>query len=272
MPRSNEAFLLSGWLFADLLLALAVLFLAANTGGIKAKPLLPPTLNITPTILDMTRGTAPCTLSANIARCTITVGESGSSQGNVTWSVSNDISNNIRYSNNGQVSNGGQFSPGQSQQLVISNIPCQNGSFTFTADRITSNLSDQATATPVNVRLLCTAHQERLNFNDETFTLNVNNINALLNNDNTQINDIKQQIQNTTLLRGKSVGFAVVYDGAPTDNDTGMAKKVAGKIYTILPTIPKTSNCDFSRSSFYVPLYNLGLPQNQVQVDVYFFT
>ncbi len=34
MPRVHDTVLLSGWLFADLLLALAILFLAANTNGI----------------------------------------------------------------------------------------------------------------------------------------------------------------------------------------------------------------------------------------------
>lgn len=41
--RRNQPTLLVGWLFADLLLALAVLFLIANTTGVAAKPKPPPT-------------------------------------------------------------------------------------------------------------------------------------------------------------------------------------------------------------------------------------
>jgi hypothetical protein len=41
--RVHDTVMLSGWLFADLLLALAVIFLAANTVGIKPKPIPTPT-------------------------------------------------------------------------------------------------------------------------------------------------------------------------------------------------------------------------------------
>ena len=61
MPRVRDTVLLSGWLFADLLLALAVLFLVANTAGIKLAPILPPTLIVNPTILDANTNTSNCT-------------------------------------------------------------------------------------------------------------------------------------------------------------------------------------------------------------------
>ncbi len=47
-PRVRDTVLLSGWLFADLLLALAIIFLA-NTGGIQLKPIPTPTPTVTPT-------------------------------------------------------------------------------------------------------------------------------------------------------------------------------------------------------------------------------
>src|SRR5947208_2448124 len=37
-PRMHDTVMLSGWLFADLLLALTIIFLSANTGGVKPKP------------------------------------------------------------------------------------------------------------------------------------------------------------------------------------------------------------------------------------------
>jgi len=51
-PRVKDTIMLSGWLFADLLLALAVLFLAANTVGAKPQPPTPtpvPTQALVPT-------------------------------------------------------------------------------------------------------------------------------------------------------------------------------------------------------------------------------
>ncbi|GAC1629778.1 MAG: hypothetical protein NVS4B7_18440 [Ktedonobacteraceae bacterium] len=56
-PRVKDTIMLSGWLFADLLLALAILFLAANTVGAKPQPIptptpvptLAPTATFTPT-------------------------------------------------------------------------------------------------------------------------------------------------------------------------------------------------------------------------------
>jgi hypothetical protein len=47
-PRTQNTVLLSGWLFADLLLALAVIFMAANTVGIKPKPIPTPIPTVIP--------------------------------------------------------------------------------------------------------------------------------------------------------------------------------------------------------------------------------
>src|SRR5947209_782920 len=47
--RMRDTVLLSGWLFADLLLALVVIFLAANTVGVKPQPIPTPTPTPTPT-------------------------------------------------------------------------------------------------------------------------------------------------------------------------------------------------------------------------------
>jgi hypothetical protein len=47
--RPRDTVLLSGWLFADLLLALAVIFLSANTVGVKPKVIATPIPTPTPT-------------------------------------------------------------------------------------------------------------------------------------------------------------------------------------------------------------------------------
>jgi hypothetical protein len=265
MPRVRDTVLLSGWLFADLLLALAALFLVANTGGIKLQPVLPPILEVTPSILDANSTIAGCTGGTSAPQCSVTVTESKTSEGNITWTVSSDISDTIQYSNKS-----GTLSPGQSIKLTISALPCQNGSFTFNAQRAT----DKTVTAPVVVAFHCIPPQikpERLNFAYQTFTLNINDVNAFLNG-NGQNNDIKQQIESTAVLQGKSVGLAIVYGGAPDVGSINQAQQVAQKIYSILRTINQDGFTAFDRSSFYVPLYTLGNPSNLVSVDVYFFT
>lgn len=270
MPRSNESFLLSGWLFADLLLALAVLFLAANTAGIKP---IPPTLTVSPTALDINSHTPNCTLQAsnspdtNVAQCNVTLEEPKGSSGDIHWSIGSDISNTIQYTIGAQAVTGGRLSPGQQKVLTISAIPCQNGSFTFNTMPIGENISE----VPLVVLFKCTPLKERLDPIYKTFYLNVNDVNALRSNDTAQINDIKQQIARTTLLSNKKVGLAIVYDGAPTPADISTAQDVAGKIYNILNSFQNNDASPFSRSSPYVNLYNLGHSQHEVQVDVYFF-
>ncbi len=266
MPRVRDTVLLSGWLFADLLLALAVLFLVANTSGIKLKPVLPPTLIVNPTILDANANTSYCTGGTSAPQCNVTIGESKASEGDIMWTVSSDISDTIKYS-----SNSGKLSPGQSITMSISAIPCQNGSFTFKAQRVSD---DKATATPVIVSFHCIPPKitpERLDFSYRSFTLNINDVNAFLSG-NSQDSNIKQQIENTAILQGKSVGLAIVYGGAPDVGSIAQAQQVAQKIYRLLGTLNQDRFHVFDRSSFYVPLYTLGNPQNSVQVDVYFFT
>src|SRR5258708_13351439 len=97
MPRVRDTVLLSGWLFADLLLALAVLFLVANTAGIKLKPVLPPILLVTPTILDANANAVNCMGGTIAPQCTITIEEAKASVGDITWTVRSNIINSIKY-------------------------------------------------------------------------------------------------------------------------------------------------------------------------------
>jgi len=265
MPRVRDTVLLSGWLFADLLLALAVLFLVANTAGIKLAPVLPPTLTVSPTILDANTNTTNCIGGTSAPQCTVTIGESKASEGDITWTVSSDISDTIKYS-----LTTGTLSPGQSVIMTISAIPCQNGSFTFNALRA----SDKTPASPVIVSWHCSpphVKPERLDFSYKSFTINVSNVSAFLSG-SSQDNDVKQQIINTSILRGKNVGLAVAYGGAPDQGTIGQAQQVARKIYSILGSLGQNGFHTFDRSSFYVPLYVLGAAQGTVQIDVYFFT
>ncbi len=280
MLRSNEPFLLSGWLFADLLLALAVLFLAANTATIQP---VPPILNVTPTSLDINNHTPNCTLQTlpdgtSIAQCTVSIAEEKGSKGDLNWSVSSDIGDSIKYTIDNQATTSGRLSPGQQKTLTISAIPCQNGSFTFQAKPADGSNTSINSRT---VMLKCKTPKERLDFNYQTFQLTVNDVNALLSG-NSQDQNIKQQIMNIPGIRNKSVGLAAVYDGARNDDQIQQAQQVAQKIYSIMGSMGRDGFHSFDRSSFYRsnafdsvsrrPLYNLGDPPEKVQVDVYFFT
>jgi hypothetical protein len=265
MPRVRDTVLLSGWLFADLLLALAVLFLAMNTSGIRPKPVLPPTLVVSPTILDASANTPDCTGGPLIYQCHVTVQESQASEGPLTWSLTSDISDTIAYSHKI-----GTLSPGQTTTVEIAALPCQNGSFTFTAHRISDNLA----ALPVVVSWRCVPPQikpERLNFRYQSFKIHINDVNAFMSG-NSQDNDIRQQIEGQSILSGNSVGLAIVYGGAPDQGSIQQAQDIARKIYNTLGSISQNGFHAFDRASFYVPLYNLGNSLNEVDIDVYFFT
>jgi hypothetical protein len=90
------------------------------------QPATPPKMYVSPTGLSDTSG-SPCSLdsSSNTWSCTVTVSEDANSSGNLNWSVSSSLS--------GVVFNppGGTLSPGQSTQVVISNLPCSGATFTF---------------------------------------------------------------------------------------------------------------------------------------------
>ncbi len=80
--------------------------------------------------------------------CTVTLTEDSSSNTNITWSVSDSLVG-VSFS-----PSSGTLTPGGSpQQVSISNIPCQNDTFTFTdnaglASPLTVNWSCQPTPTP----------------------------------------------------------------------------------------------------------------------------
>lgn len=74
-PRVKDTIMLSGWLFADLLLALAILFLAANTVGAKPEPIPTPTpvvLAPTPTFTPTPMPTKEPRLDFSPQRITLT--------------------------------------------------------------------------------------------------------------------------------------------------------------------------------------------------------
>jgi hypothetical protein len=252
----RDTVLLSGWLFADLLLGLAVIFMASIPGA-QPQPLIIPTLSVTPLILSP--ATLGCSGGTEKPQCMLTVGETPSSLGTVNWSASSDMSDGIVFS-----PPNGTLSPGKTTQVIVSALPCQNGSLTFSGSRRASPviLSWHCTPTPKPA--------EHLDFTYRQFALNVKDVNALLTSSPNAVNDIQNQVTGETLLQGRRVGLAIVYGGAPTVGDITTAQSIAQKIYSILGgmggSFPPLRN-----ASYYDSLYLLGGSSNTVKVQVYLF-
>jgi hypothetical protein len=250
--NTRDTVLLSGWLFADLLLGLMVIFLASIPGAQPVPPIIP-SLSVTPSTLSPTD--SACTGGTANPQCTLSVGETAASVGPVDWSASSDISDNIVFS-----PAKGTLSPGKTTQVVISSLPCQNGSFTFSGSR---------KASPVIVSWHCTKAAERLDFAPRRFQLSVDP-NGLLNNSQGAIDDVKRQVGQVSFLNGRSVGLAVVYAGAPDQTATSQAANVSDKVYTVLKSLGQNGG-PFQRASYYYDLYHLGNATNVVEVDVFLY-
>lgn len=254
--KLSDTVMLSGWLFADLLLGLMVIFLVSAAGA--PPPVVKiPRLTVNPSQLDPS--SSQCTGGNVKPQCTVTLGETADSVGSVDWSVTSDFSTSSQFS-----PASGTLSPGRSTSVSISVIACQDGSFTFTGSRDTS---------PVVVSWRCIpppTTPERLDFKYQEFAVTVHDLNGLLNNSPQSINDIEQQVKSQPILQGHSVGLAVVYGGAPTDTEISQAQQVATKIYSILGMLGQEGFA-FQRASYYVPLYSLGGDATTVKIDVYLF-
>lgn len=251
----RDTVLLSGWLFADLLLGLMVIFLMA-VPGIPSMAVTVPVLTVSPTSLDPTSG--QCTGGITNPQCTVTISETASSQGDMTWTANSDMSDSVTFS-----PTNGMLSPGESMTVTIAAIPCQNGSFTFSGSK---------GARPVGISWHCTPPLERLDFDYKGFTLNIGDINGLLSDPSTQnsIDDIKQQVRSQSFLNERRVGLAIVYGGALNDDGRWQAQQIAGKIYLILKMLGQ-ENFAFQDSSYYANLYVPATDPHIAKVDVYLF-
>jgi hypothetical protein len=104
-----------------------------------------------------------------------------------------------------------------------------------------------------------------------SFNLTIKDVNGLLNDSSSAINDVELQIKKVPSLQGRDVGLAIIYGGAPTDSYIGQAQSISQKIYSILPDLGQKGFA-FSKASYYVPLYILGNPSTIVRIDAYLFT
>jgi hypothetical protein len=257
MPKyqTRDTLLLSGWLFADLLLGLAIIFMVSLPGAQKPPTPPPPIIkwSVTPTTLSPTSSTCQGGLTA--PQCVVTLTESPDSQASLNWHASSDMANNVNFSATNQT-----LSAGHSVQVKLSHFPCENGSFIFT------RAND---VPPLMVNWTCKLPPEKLRISPTTFNITIDPT-GLLSNSSAAINDAKQQILAQNYQPG-SVGLAIVYGGAPTDNDIVQAQSIADEVYSILTTLGKQPNSAFRRATHYKSLYNLGPQPDNVQIDVYLF-
>lgn len=255
--QKRPVVLLAGWLFADLLLGLMVIFLAALPG----KPPEAPILKADTTLIK--KQASECTPTRNIRVCTVTltISESTASLNPLTWHVSSDVSSAVVFSPASTT-----LRPGKGQQVTISTLPCQNGSIIFTGTG-----SNGLQIQPVTVGWQCTTPLKRLDFGVHRISLTVDYL-GLLRDDQNAINDVKNQLENKSGLQGQNVGFAIVYDGASSTSNIDQADNVDGKIYNILKAEGQRGFA-FQDASYYDtnPLFILGPDPSHVAIDVYFF-
>ena len=97
----------------------------------------PPTLTVSPTTLYPKN----CTLNGGSEQCTVSFGETSSSKGSVNWTSGSTLSG-VTFS-----PAKGILSPGETINVVIGAVSCQNGTFTFFGNK---------GATPVAIAWNCT--------------------------------------------------------------------------------------------------------------------
>jgi hypothetical protein len=251
--------LLSGWLFADLLLGLMAIFMAA----MPPRTPVPPRLTVDPTVLSL-QDKQHCRGDANAPTCTITLTETTTSEAPVQWTARSDMDDSgtttVQFS-----PATGTLSPGKSIAITISNFPCQNGSFTF--DATTNGLSG---ITPAVISWQCKATQVKLEAAPVSFTITVNDVPGLLKNPLQGHENIKQQLRSQPLLQNRSVGLAIVYGGTEPGNNQEQAKDIARAIYSIMQSMQgDTTFIAFQRASYYAPLFYIGRDSSTVTIDVY---
>ncbi len=98
--------------------------LKGNTVSVQWSCSSPPVLTVNPNSL-VPSDTTDCTATGNTYQCTVSLGETSTSHGKVNWSVNSSLSGasfNV---------GSGTLSPGETINLTISSIPCQDGTFTF---------------------------------------------------------------------------------------------------------------------------------------------
>lgn len=252
--RKQDMMLLSGWLFADLLLGLMTIFMVS----IPPRVTLPPTLTADPIMLSPA-DTQHCQGGTTAPTCKIALSETAKSDGNVNWTPSSDMSdgnNPVQF--NPQT---GTLSPGQSTTITISNFPCQNGSFT---------IKGSSNAMPVVITWQCKLPRVKLENTAVDFTIKINDVQGLLNNSPQEVDNIKRELKSEPLLTNRSVGLAIVSGGSGPDDNQAQAHRIADVIYSIMKSMQNDPTFTaFQRASYYASLSYTGRDPSIATIDVY---
>ena len=249
--RKKSAVVTVGWLFADLLLALGMLFLVSSP----PRPKLPPTLVVNPSILDPTN--SHCTGGIDKPQCMVTIGETTSSQGNMVWAVTSDMSNSVIF----QPARG-LLAPGKSVTVMISAFPCQNGSFTFSGSRGTLPVAVAWRCTPLpNDRILeHTYCQVQLNIGSPIVFIHdtINQARGI----------VEPQLNAVRFLQDRQIGIAIAYGGTIGGTEE-QGTEVASQVYNALQKLARDQQAHMypvlRKASWYEPLFT-GLQKSSTAI------
>ncbi len=252
---------LSGWLFADLLLGLMIIFFVSVPGKQDPPPIIP-VLQVSPAILSPDK----CTGSIGNMQCTVSLQEPATSVGDVSWTATSDISDKVVFN-----PASGTLSPGgKPATIIISSIACNNGSFTFSGAGTGAN---SGKAYPVAASWHCSPPPKPCNAieqNSKSLTIVVPQPDALRNSDANQQAAVRQNIQNDKTLKslqGRRAGFVLSFGGSigsSPNNGNDVADSVNQLLRQALPDM-------FSGAAFR-SYHDLSQSYGTVSVEIFLFT
>lgn len=95
---------------------------------------------------------------------------------------------------------------------------------------------------------------------------------GLLNNSPGAQQALAREIRAQAFLRGRTVGLVVAYGNAPDTSQVNTALSVAQKVMDVMKTMGQgPQGFAFTRTSYYVPLFQLGGDPNFTEIDLYLF-
>ena len=243
----RDTVLLAGWLFADLLLGLMVIFMVSIPGA-------PPRvveLTVTPNQLDRTQ----CTSVAGSWQCTVQLTETSISDGSIGWNASSDMGNAVTFS-----PSQGTLSPGHSVTITIGAIPCQNGAFLF---------GSSASSNDVVSQWACTQLPQRLEHAYCHLVLNDQDPDQFSSNSQFAYNVLKPQIDGQGFLKNREAGIVIASGGVDNfPSDVGRGQQMAHNAYLALQRMGQTEDL-FKNTSYYGDQFTTYVPASKVVLDIY---
>ncbi len=127
------------------------------------------------------------------------------------------------------------------------------------------------TPTPTSVVTPTPTPEPRLDFNYHRFRMDNVDYNGILGNKSSAVTAVEQFINSQAMLRNRSAGLVIVYDGARTDADIGDAQTIAQAVIDNVLKVMGRQGPLFQRASYYNPIYLFGPGHNTVVIDIYLF-